>query len=150
MAGLQIDIPSAVQSTQSLWETTERCKSRDPTLGRLQVELEELISTLSSLEPVIVGASPVLEPLHDVVERCSDMCHEFEQAMKAFPKRAKTGLIDWKKMKFMEGDVNEFIDIIYGYRLTLSVGMGSVTRFVAVCFTIHILLAQSRLTLTTY
>ncbi|EDN05564.1 predicted protein [Histoplasma mississippiense (nom. inval.)] len=37
------------------------------------------------------------------------------------------GFRDWTKMEFMRGDINEFIDTIVGYELTILVGLGTVT-----------------------
>ena len=47
--------------------------------------------------------------------------------MKEFRGKSKTSLLDWAKLEFMRGDINEFIDTIAGYKATISVGLGVVT-----------------------
>ncbi|RFU26134.1 hypothetical protein B7463_g10201, partial [Scytalidium lignicola] len=120
-------VTAAVQSSKSLYETIKRFKDRDKTLRRLQQELEDLVNILSSLTEVINTETSMLELLQGPIDRCSQVCREFEQSMKAFSKNSKTGFRDWTKMEFMRGDINEFIDTIAGYKSTISVGLGTIT-----------------------
>ncbi|KIX04835.1 uncharacterized protein Z518_05706 [Rhinocladiella mackenziei CBS 650.93] len=117
---------AAVQSTKSLYETVKRFKDRDKTLRRLQDELKDLINILDSLSQVTNAEQPMLTLLQGPIERCSQVCREFEQSMEVFGK-SKTGFRDWTKMEFMRGDINEFIDTIAGYKSTISVGIGTIT-----------------------
>jgi len=103
----------AIQSTKSLYETVKRFKDCNKTLWRLQDELEDLTNILKSLTQVINAKTSMLALLQGPIDRCSQVCHEFEQSMKAFSKKnSKTGFRDWTKMEFMRGDINEFIDTI--------------------------------------
>ncbi|GKZ67834.1 hypothetical protein AnigIFM50267_002386 [Aspergillus niger] len=45
--------------------------------------------------------------------------------MESFWRKSKTGIRDWTKIKFMRGDIHEFIDTISGYKSTISVGLGT-------------------------
>ncbi|EER40864.1 conserved hypothetical protein [Histoplasma capsulatum H143] len=69
----------------------------------------------------------ILALLQGPIDRCSQVCREFEQSMKIFSGKSKTGFRDWTKMEFMRGDINEFIDTIAGYKSTISVGLGTIT-----------------------
>ncbi|KAH8802941.1 hypothetical protein F5884DRAFT_903547 [Xylogone sp. PMI_703] len=120
-------VTAAVQSTKSLYETVKRFKDRDKTLRRLQDELEDLANILSSLTQVITVETSMLELLQGPIDRCNQVCREFEQSMKVFSKNSKTGFRDWTKMEFMRGDINQFIDTIAGYKSTISVGLGTIT-----------------------
>lgn len=123
-------ITVAVQSTKSLYEAVSRYKGRDKTLGRLQDELQDLTKILDALKQVVDAEASMLELLHDPIDRCSKVCQEFEQSMGSFWRKSKTGIRDWTKMEFMRGDINEFIDIISGYKSTISVGLGTINMFV--------------------
>ncbi|KAJ6181392.1 hypothetical protein N7485_000034 [Penicillium canescens] len=120
-------ITAAVQSTKSLCETIKRFKDRNKTLRRLQDELEDLARILDSLLHVINAEASILALLQGPIDRCSQVCREFEQSMQVFNKKSKTGFRDWTKMEFMRGDINEFIDVISGYKSTISVGLGTIT-----------------------
>jgi hypothetical protein len=125
-------ITAAVQSTKSLYETVKRFKDRNKTLRRLQDELGDLTNILDSLTQVTNAEASMLTLLQGPIERCSQVCHEFEQSMEVFSGKSRTGFRDWTKMEFMRGDINEFIDTIAGYKSTISVGLGTITMLVAI------------------
>ncbi|CAG8022163.1 unnamed protein product [Penicillium salamii] len=120
-------INAAVQSTKSLHEAVSRFKGRDKTLGRLQDELYGLTKILNSLKQATDVEASMLDLLQGPVDRCSQVCHEFEEAMESFWRKSKTGFRDWAKMEFMRGNINEFIDILSGYKSTISIGLGTIT-----------------------
>ncbi|KAJ5153765.1 uncharacterized protein N7500_009204 [Penicillium coprophilum] len=120
-------ITAAVQSTKALRETIIRFKDRDKTLARLQNELCDLITILDSLEQVIGTEAQMLALLKGPIERCAQVCRDFEKSMQAFGSKSKTNFKDWTKMEFMRGDIHEFIDTISGYKSTISVGLGTLT-----------------------
>ncbi|KAE8138644.1 hypothetical protein BDV38DRAFT_244204 [Aspergillus pseudotamarii] len=120
-------ITAAIQSARSLVETIKRFRDRDKTLRRLQEELRDLTNILDALAQVNKSEMSMLALLEDPVNRCSQVCREFEGSMKAFGAKSKTGLRDWAKLEFMRGDINEFIDTIAGYKSTISVGLGTIT-----------------------
>lgn len=123
-------ITAAGQATKSLHETVQRYKGRDKTLGRLSDELKDVGNILDSLSQVTNIDKSLWKLLHSPVDRCSQVCREFEQSMKIFSEKSKTGLRDWAKMEFMRGDINEFIDRITGYKSTIAVGLGIITVLV--------------------
>jgi hypothetical protein len=97
-------ITAAVQSSRSLCETIKRFKDRNKTLRRLQDELEDLARILNSLIHVANTEASILALLQGPIDRCSQVCCEFEQSMQVFNKSSKTGFRDWTKMEFMRGD----------------------------------------------
>jgi hypothetical protein len=123
---------AAIKSTKSLYETAKRFKDRNKTLCRLQNELKDLINILDSLTQVTNAEQSMLTLLQGPIERCSEVCQEFEQSMEVFRGKSKTGFRDWAKMEFMRGDMNEFIDTIAGYKSTISVGLGTITMLAAI------------------
>lgn len=131
-ASLVALITAAVTSVKTLHGTVSRFKGRDKTLGRLQDELEEAITLLNSLNDVVHAEVAMAELLKGPIDRCNKVCDEFRQSMETFGKKSKTGFRDWTKLEFMRGDINEFIDMISGYKSTISVGLGLITMFVII------------------
>jgi hypothetical protein len=120
-------ITATIASVNALQKTVERYKGRDKTLSRLQGGLLDLITILNSLEAAANDETPVLTLLKGPVGRCAEVCREFEEAMKRFSGKSKTGLRDWTKMEFMRGDINEFIDTLTDYKSTITIGLGTIT-----------------------
>jgi hypothetical protein len=129
-ASLVALITATVTSVKSLHGTVSRFKGRDKTLGRLQNELEETITLLNSLDDVVHAEVAMAELLRGPIDRCNKVCDEFRESMESFSKKSKTSFRDWTKLEFMRGDINEFIDMISGYKSTISVGLGLITMFV--------------------
>jgi ammonia channel protein AmtB len=120
-------IAATIASVNALQETVKRYKGRDKTLGRLQGGLQDLVTILNSLQAVANGEALILTLLNGPVDRCAQVCREFEDAMKIFSGKSKTGLKDWSKMEFMRGDINEFIDVLADYKSTITIGLGTIT-----------------------
>ena len=120
-------IAATITTVQALHETVKRYKGRDKTLGRLQDGLLDLIAILNSLEAAADDESPIWALLRGPVGRCAQVCREFEDALKIFSGKSKTGLKDWTKMEFMRGDINEFIDTMADYKSTITIGLGTIT-----------------------
>lgn len=115
---------AAIASAKSLRDTVKRYRERNKTLGRLEDGLSELIRILDSLSKVSDTEESMLELLRSPVDRCSQVCREFEESMKVFGGESKIGFRDWTRMEFMRGDINEFIDTVAGYKSTISVALG--------------------------
>lgn len=120
-------ITATITSVKSLHETVKRYKGRDKTLGRLQDGLRDLMTILNTLEAAADGETPIWTLLKGPISRCAQVCHEFEDAMKIFDGKSKTGLKDWTKLEFMRGDINEFIDTLADYKSTITIGLGTIT-----------------------
>lgn len=136
LASLLAVATAGVQSIRSLKAAAKRYKTRDGTLRRLVDEVGDVESILYALEqllkasashPAIDADNSIAMLLHDSVERCSKVCSDFEKAMGQSSRKSKTGFVDLTNMEFMRGDVNQFIDIVAGYKATISVGLGVFT-----------------------
>lgn len=126
-------ITAAIQSTNSLCAAVNRFKERNKTLKNLQDELEDLAKILSSLKQAVDTDAAILLLLEGPVERCSRICNEFEQSMSVFSGRSKkVGFLDWAKMEFRRGNINEFAETIGGYKATISIGLGIITMSVII------------------
>ena len=117
---------AAIVSVRSLCDTVKSFQNRDKTLRRLQAKLSGLLTILESLERVVTTDVSVPPLLESPIERCTDICKEFEQSMKKFNEKSKSRLLDWTKLESMGGDINEFIDTIESYESTIVVGLGTI------------------------
>ncbi|KAL0930045.1 uncharacterized protein CTRU02_214865 [Colletotrichum truncatum] len=124
-------VTAAVSSTATLIDTIKRYKGRDKTLQRLESELEDLLKLLGVIENMFQRDASMMALLEGPIARCSQICTDFEKAMKEFTGKAKTGFLDWAKLEFRKGDIQEFIDTITNYRSTIAVGLGAVNLHTA-------------------
>ncbi|EXF73119.1 hypothetical protein CFIO01_07519 [Colletotrichum fioriniae PJ7] len=120
-------LTTAAQSVKLLVETVNRYKGRDRTLSRLQAELEDFLRILDVLHKVVETESAMMVLLKDPILRCSQLCNDFDKAMKVFSGKSKVGFRDWAKMEFMRGDINDFLDALSSYKETISIGLGTIT-----------------------
>jgi hypothetical protein len=136
VASLLAVATAGVQSTQSLKAAVRRYRIRDVTLRRLLDEIgdaENILCTLKELleagtsQPMTDADNSMAALLRGPIERCSKVCRGFEEAMEQFSRKSKTSFIDWTKMEFMRGDINQFMDTVTGYKATISVGLGVLT-----------------------
>lgn len=117
---------AAVVSVRSLCDTIKSFRNRNNTLRRLQDTLQDLTSILNSLISVIDADTSILVLLEGPIDRCRGICTEFAQSMQKFHDKSQTSLLDWTKLEFKRGDINDFIDTIEGYKSTIMVGLGTV------------------------
>ena len=124
---------AGIQSSRSLKETIERFKARDPTLHNLLFQVSDLDNILRSLQQLLQAAQSesalapdvsVAKLLLEPIKRCSAECGDFEAAMERFNKNSKVTFVDWARMEFMRGDINQFMDTIAAYKATISIGLG--------------------------
>lgn len=136
LASLLAVATTGIQSTRSLKAAAKRYKTRDATLLRLLDEVGDVENILRALEQLLKTSTPhpatntdnsMVVLLRGPIKRCSKICSEFEGAMEQFSKKSKTDFVDWTKMEFMRGDINQFMDTVAGYKATISVGLGVLT-----------------------
>ena len=120
----------AAPSTLALRNRVAHHKGRDKVLASLYNVLEDLYHDLIALKQTTIPEASTRTALAGPIRRCNLLCQEFERAMQEFAMKPTAGLRDWSKMEFTAGDINEFIDILTGYRATISVGLRTVSMSV--------------------
>lgn len=129
-------VTAGLQSTRSLKAAIHRYKTRDMTLLRLLAEVKDIENILQSLaqlldatnqQPAVAAETSMTELLCGPIERCTQLCGDFESAMGRFSGKSKSSFTDWARMEFMRGDINQFVDTLAGYKATISVGLGVLT-----------------------
>ncbi len=119
-------VAAAIQSTESLSARVEEYKERDKTLARLQDKLEDLTTVLCSLSEAADSSKSMSTLLKAPVERCSQLCREFEGAMEQFAGETKTVRRDWTKLEFMGGNIHAFVDTLESYESTIITGLRTI------------------------
>lgn len=136
IASLLAVATAGVQSTRFLKDTIKQYKTRDSTIQRLFSEVEDTENSLTSLvqlleaanqRPAVAADTSMAGLLLGPIKRCSQLCGEFEAAMRRFSGKSKSTFIDWARMEFMKGDINQFMDALARYKATISVGLGVLT-----------------------
>ncbi|TQV90531.1 hypothetical protein IF1G_10854 [Cordyceps javanica] len=129
-------VTAGLQSTRSLKAAIQRYKTRDMTLLRLLAEVKDIENILQSLvqlldttdqQPAVAAETSMTELLCGPIERCAQLCGDFESAMERFSGKSTSSFTDWARMEFMRGDINQFMDTLAGYKATISVGLGVLT-----------------------
>ena len=120
-------VTAAIASTRSLSETVKRYKDRDKTLRKLHEELEDLLNILEALGKISDSDASVLSLLKGPIIRCSQICRDFDNSMREFNDKSRTGFRDWTKIEFMRGGIHDFMDTVMGYKSTIAIGLGTIT-----------------------
>ncbi|CAI6014171.1 unnamed protein product, partial [Clonostachys chloroleuca] len=121
-----LNITAAILSTKSLKETVKRYEDGNENLQRLQEELGGLLIVLENLERVSNVEVPILSLLKVPLGRCSQSCRHFENYLQELSGELKAGSPDEVKMRVMSGDIIDFLDLLGGYKSTISVALGSI------------------------
>ena len=121
----------AIQSVESLNETVDRFRGHNRALHSLHGELNYLCNVLSSFKEVAGRGSSLAATLERPIDRCGQICQEFKQTMLSFNKASRTSFQDWAKLRFMRGDINEFVDTVSGYKSTIVIGICTMVLYVS-------------------
>lgn len=125
-SSIRSSILNAIQSTKSVCDTIRSFNDRDKNLGRLAQQLAVLHRVLNLLDGLTSWNPPVFTSLQGPIDRCREIQCEVETSMIQFRNETETTYPDWRKMKFIDGSINGFIDRVDGYKSTFLVGLGIV------------------------
>lgn len=126
-----LNITAAILSTKSLKETVKRYEDGNENLQRLQEELGGLLIVLENLERVSNVEVPILSLLKGPLGRCSQSCRHFENYLQELSGELSAGSPDEVKMRVMSGDIIDFLDLLGGYKSTISVALGTIAMYVS-------------------
>lgn len=119
-------VAAALATARSLHDTVKRFMKHDKNLGKLNDELIEVIKMLTVLKQTCDADVSIATLLEGPVEKCNELCDEFEKSMKGFANKSKMKILDWGKMEFKRGDIRDFIEDLARYKSTIQVGLGVV------------------------
>lgn len=111
----------AFQSVKSLCELIQSFNDYPETVESLQVEIHSLLpvlrrirqssfdkNVLAELEPILKACDKACKGLQDIINRCT-----------THPGGNKPNIVDWTKMRFLGGSIEEFKERLASYNGTI-------------------------------
>ncbi|KAJ6024728.1 hypothetical protein N7540_005525 [Penicillium herquei] len=117
----------AFQCSISLYETVNGFRSHPKRVRELLAELEALSAVLAPLVDLVKSNSSVdLSCLELPLLRCGNVCQEFQQEVLKCASRSNgsgTSFRDWARLKYMGNNIDDFRDLLAGYKATVNIAL---------------------------
>ena len=126
-SGLLALVVFAFQSSQVLYEAVASFQSNQRIVRELREELEALDGILGSLRETVNNTDADLTTLKLPLLRCGKACNDFEAVIvkcTAHSGGPRTSFRDWAKLKYMDGDIVGFKNMLAGYKSTIMIALG--------------------------
>lgn len=139
-SGVVTPLTAAIQSSKSLYETIQTFRAQGRKIRDLRNELEGLFQVLESLKDVVDKDDRILSLLMLPVLHCTQACREFEIILVKCSKHSggsRTSFRDWTKIKYMGGDIDDFKNVLAGYKSTLTIALCSLNLYASNCLAFH-------------
>jgi hypothetical protein len=123
----------AFKSSVSLYEFVQGFKDNGKRIRELRRELEALRDVLKSLQQLASKDEAQFEALCLPLLRCGQTCQEFEEVIANSTKHStesKKSFRDWAKLQYLGGNIEEFKDLLAGYKATISIAIGNINLYV--------------------
>ncbi|KAK9846782.1 hypothetical protein MYU51_000771 [Penicillium brevicompactum] len=121
----------AFQCSVTLYETVNSFRSHPKRVRDLLVELEALGAVLAPLVDLVNSTSDVdLSVLDLPLLRCGSACKEFQQELLRCASRSnsnRTSFRDWARLTYMGDDMDDFRDLLSGYKATINIALTDAT-----------------------
>lgn len=121
----------AFQSSVSLYETVNSFRSHPKRVRDLLCELEALSAVLAPLIDLMKSNSDAdLSVLELPLLRCGNVCKEFQQEVLRCMSRSdgnRTSFRDWARLRYMGDDIDDFRDLLAGYKATINIALTDAT-----------------------
>lgn len=126
----------AFRCSVSLYETVESFRSHPKRVRDLLGELEALSGVLAPLVDLVKSTSDVdLSALDRPLLRCGNACKEFQQEILLCLSRSnsnRTSFRDWARLTYMGDNIDDFRDLLAGYKATINIALTHATLYVVV------------------
>jgi len=117
----------AFKSTVTLYTTVRSFRSQDRDVRALRDELSDLSKVLESLQQTAeTYATADLEGLKLPLHRCGKACEEYGKIIERCTKHSdgsRPSLRDWVAQKYLQGDINQFREMLVAYKSTINVAI---------------------------
>ncbi|KAL2819252.1 hypothetical protein BDW59DRAFT_151550 [Aspergillus cavernicola] len=117
----------ALDASIALHSTVESFKLQPMPARDLSSELQALIEALGQLSDTISAAADVdLSALGFPLLQCGTACNKFEQLIKKCLPYSDDGSLNrqgWTSLTYIGGNINDFRELLYGYKLTFHVAL---------------------------
>ena len=117
----------AFKSTVTLYTTIRSFRSQDRDIRALRDELSDLGKVLESLQETASSYATVdLDGLKLPLLRCGKACEEYGEIIARCTKHSdgsRPSVRDWVTQKYLQGDINQFREMLAGYKATINVAV---------------------------
>ncbi|KAI9167805.1 hypothetical protein HJFPF1_03942 [Paramyrothecium foliicola] len=123
-------VTASIQSSKALYRTVQSFKNHQSTVERLTRELVALTAVLQSLEYHVASDEQPFLPLKFPLRQCCQACREFKLLLDKNTQRSgpyRTSFRDWGKLQYMRSDVDEFANMLSGYKSTINIALADAT-----------------------
>lgn len=128
-SGVLALVTFAFHSSVTLYQTIRSFQSQDKTARALKNELGDLSSVLEALLET-TSSNPDIDftILKSPVLRCGKACEEYGELIARCTKHSKhsktrPSFRDWATQKYLQGDIDEFKDMLAGYKSTINIAL---------------------------
>ncbi|KAL5867579.1 hypothetical protein ACKVWM_011593 [Pyricularia oryzae] len=136
-SGVVALVTFALQSSVTLHRTIRSLRSQEKDARALKDELADLTSVLETLLETIEG-HPNIEfgSLALPLQRCGKTCQEYGELIAKCTRHSTTSrasLRDWITQRYLQGDINDFRNMLSGYKSTINIALANANiRFAAI------------------
>ncbi|KAI1858262.1 hypothetical protein JX265_010930 [Neoarthrinium moseri] len=119
-------VAAAAQSSQILYQTVQSFRNHQRAIKQLREELEALVEVLESLQ-ILADRDPAsFQPLRLPLLQCHQACAEFNALIRSCGRHSgggRTSFRDWARLRYMDGDVMHFTNMLAGYKSTIAIAL---------------------------
>ncbi|TLD07959.1 hypothetical protein PspLS_12139 [Pyricularia sp. CBS 133598] len=136
-SGVVALVTFALQSSVTLHRTIRRLRSQEKDARALKDELADLTSVLETLLETIEGHPNIdFGSLALPLQRCGKTCQEYGELIAKCTRHStssRASLRDWITQRYLQGDINDFRNMLSGYKSTINIALANANiRFAAI------------------
>lgn len=121
----------AFKSSTTFFKTIQSFQNHPTRVRDLKEELGALTAVLGSLtETVGATTSTELSALNLPLLRCGSACKEFEEEILRYSSRSgvsRASFRDWAKLRYLGDNIDEFRQLLAGYKSTIIIALTDAT-----------------------
>lgn len=136
-SGVVALVTFALQSSVTLHRTIRSLRSQEKDARALKDELADLTSVLETLLETIEGHPNIdFGSLALPLQRCGKTCQEYGELIAKCTRHStssRASLRDWITQRYLQGDINDFRNMLSGYKSTINIALANANiRFAAI------------------
>ncbi|QBZ58569.1 hypothetical protein PoMZ_03524 [Pyricularia oryzae] len=136
-SGVVALVTFALQSSVTLHRTIRSLRSQEKDARALKDELADLTSVLETLLETIEGHPNIdFGSLALPLQRCGKTCQKYGELIAKCTRHStssRASLRDWITQRYLQGDINNFRNMLSGYKSTINIALANANiRFAAI------------------
>lgn len=133
-SGVVALVTFALQSSVTLHRTIRSLRSQEKDARALKDELADLTSVLETLLETIEGHPNIdFGSLALPLQRCGKICQEYGELIAKCTRHStssRASLRDWITQRYLQGDINDFRNMLSGYKSTINIALANANMLV--------------------